>query len=115
MRRGANNDGPLGAGSDSTRACDSPGATAWIASRGLALKHWLPKGQLLPEHVLRRRHRSIVILLWLHVPALFAFGVLMGNSVVHTGIDVSLVALCGVGATLERFRLKARIIAASFG
>jgi GGDEF domain-containing protein len=100
---------------DRARRVKSPGVGAWVAGKWLSLKHWLPKGQLLPEHVLRRRHRSIVILLWLHVPALFAFGVLMGNSVLHTGIDVSLVALCGVGATLERFRLKARIIAASFG
>ena len=100
---------------DRTRGAQSRSLGAWLGSTWLDLKHWLPKGQLLPEHVLRRRHRSIVILLWLHVPALFAFGILMGNSVLHTGIDVSMVALCGVGATLERFRLKARIIAASFG
>jgi diguanylate cyclase (GGDEF)-like protein len=100
---------------DRARSARSAGLTAWLAGKWLSLKHWLPKGQLLPEHVLRRRHRSIVILLWLHVPALFAFGVLMGNSVLHTGVDVSMVVLCGVGASLERFRLKARIIAASFG
>ncbi len=93
----------------------SPGAGTWLVGSWLSLKHWLPKGQLLPEHVLRRRHRSICVLLWLHVPALFVFGVLMGNSVVHTGLDVSLVALCGLGASLDRFRMKARIIAASFG
>jgi diguanylate cyclase len=98
-----------------TRGRQTGGPGAWIIGRWIALKHWLPKGQLLPEHVLRRRHRSIVILLWLHVLALFVFGVLMGNSVEHTAIDVSMVALCGVGASLERFRLKARIIAASFG
>ena len=97
------------------RGRQTGGPGAWIIGRWIALKHWLPKGQLLPEHVLRRRHRSIVILLWLHVPALFVFGVLMGNSVQHTAIDVSMVALCGVAASLERFRLKARIIAASFG
>jgi diguanylate cyclase (GGDEF)-like protein len=93
----------------------SPGLGARIVAHLVAFKHWLPKGQLLPEHVLRRRHRSIVILLWLHVPALFAFGVLMGNSVIHTAVDVSLIALCGLGASLERFHLKARVIAASFG
>ena len=97
------------------RGRQTGGPGAWIIGRWIALKHWLPKGQLLPEYVLRRRHRSIEILLWLHVPALFVFGVLMGNSVQHTAIDVSMVALCGLGASLERFRLKARIIAASFG
>ncbi|HTT30209.1 MAG TPA: hypothetical protein VMG37_17460, partial [Solirubrobacteraceae bacterium] len=62
----------------------SPGPGAWLVGMWLSLKHWLPKGQLLPEHVLRRRHHSICVLLWLHVPALFVFGVLMGNSVMHT-------------------------------
>ncbi len=89
---------------------------AWIVHRWVTLKHWLPKGQLLPEHVLRRRHHSICVLLWLHVPALFAFGMLYGNhSIVHVGADCALVALCGVGASSDRFRWKARIIAASFG
>ena len=93
-----------------------PGLSAWLPGRYIGLKHWLPKGQLLPEHVLRARHHSICVLLWLHVPALFAFGMLVGHhSVVHVTADVSLIALCGLGASWERFRLKARIIAASFG
>jgi diguanylate cyclase (GGDEF)-like protein len=92
----------------------SPGA--WLVHQWVTLKHWLPKGQLLPEHVLRRRHHSICVLLWLHVPALFAFGMLVGHhSLIHVAADCALVALCGVGASSERFRLKARIIAASFG
>ncbi len=100
---------------DRARGQRSTGLGAWIIGHWLALKHWLPKGQLLPEHVLRRRHRSIQILLWLHVPALFAFGLLMGASLEHVSLDVSVIVLCGLGASLERFRLKARIIAASFG
>ena len=92
----------------------SPGA--WLMHQWVTLKHWLPKGQLLPEHVLRRRHHSICVLLWLHVPALFAFGVLYGHhSLVHVAADCSLVALSGIGASSERFRMKARVIAASFG
>jgi diguanylate cyclase (GGDEF)-like protein len=89
---------------------------AWLVHKWVSLKHWLPKGQLLPEHVLRRRHRAICGLLWLHVPALFAFGILYGNhSLVHVASDCGLVALSGVGASSERFRMKARVIAASFG
>ncbi|HEY1516724.1 MAG TPA: hypothetical protein VGF91_09925, partial [Solirubrobacteraceae bacterium] len=65
---------------DRARSLDSRGAANWITGRWLGLKHWLPKGQLLPEHVLRRRHRSICVLLWLHVPALFAFGMLIGGN-----------------------------------
>ena len=100
---------------DRARPARAGRAGAWLAGKWVGFKHWLPKGQLLPEHVLRQRHRSICILLWLHVPALFAFGVLMGNSATHTAIDVSLIALCGVGASLERYPMKARVIAASFG
>jgi diguanylate cyclase len=107
--------GVVPGGVERARPRGSGGLGGYLVGRWVALKHWLPKGQLLPEHVLRRRHRSIVILLWLHVPALFAFGVLMGNSVEHTSIDVAMIVLCGLGASFERFRLKARIIAASFG
>jgi len=95
------------------RGARSGGLGAWVIRHWVGLKHWLPKGQLLPEHVLRRRHRSICALLWAHVPALFAFGMLVGNhSITHVAVDCSLVALCGVGASHEGFRLKARVIAA---
>jgi diguanylate cyclase len=88
----------------------------WLVHRWVTLKHWLPKGQLLPEHVLRRRHDSICVLLWMHVPALLVFGMLFGDhSLVHVALDCSLIALCGGGASSERFRMKARVIAASFG
>jgi diguanylate cyclase (GGDEF)-like protein len=98
------------------RGMQSAGLSTWLVGQWLGLKHWLPQGQLLPEHVLRRRHHSICVLLWLHVPALFAFGMLIANnSIGHVAADVSLVALCGIGASAERFRLKARVIAASFG
>ncbi|HUA43608.1 MAG TPA: EAL domain-containing protein [Solirubrobacteraceae bacterium] len=92
----------------------TPGA--WVVHHWVAVKHWLPKGQLLPEHVLRRRHRAICGVLWLHIPALFTFGMLVGNhSISHVLFDCSLIAILGLGASMERFRLKARMIAASFG
>ncbi len=91
------------------------GPIAWLGDRWLRLKHALPQGQLLPEHVLRRRHRGIVVLLWAHVPLLFAFGLLMHHSPTSVVTWVGLIALCGLGASLERFNMKARVIAASFG
>jgi diguanylate cyclase (GGDEF)-like protein len=78
--------------------------------------HWLPQGQLLPEHIWRRRHQGIVALLWLHVPALFLFGVLVGGeSLAHIFGDISLIALFAIGASAERFGIKARVVAVSFG
>ncbi len=91
------------------------GPSAWLVDRCVALKHALPQGQLLPDHVLRRRHRGIVLLLWFHVPALLAFGLLMHHSPAHVAGDVALIVACGVGASWERFNMKARVIAASFG
>jgi diguanylate cyclase len=92
------------------------GPLEWVGGRWLALMHWLPQGQLLPEHIWRRRHQGIVLLLWLHVPALLVFGMLVGqNSLSHVIFDVSLIMMCAVGASSERFGIKARVIAASFG
>jgi diguanylate cyclase (GGDEF)-like protein len=93
-----------------------PERAGGMRSGWLALKHWLPKGQLLPEPVLRRRHQSICALIWFHVPALLLFGMLVGHhSPVQVTANVGVIALCGLGASLERFRLKARILAGSFG
>jgi diguanylate cyclase (GGDEF)-like protein len=91
------------------------GPIAWLGDRWLRLKHALPQGQLLPEHVLRRRHRGIVVLLWAHVPVLLAFGLLMHHSPSSVVAWVGVIALCGLGASLERFNMKSRVIAASFG
>ncbi|MGZ4185529.1 MAG: putative bifunctional diguanylate cyclase/phosphodiesterase [Solirubrobacteraceae bacterium] len=92
------------------------GPLDWVRIRWAALMHWLPQGQLLPEHIWRRRHQGIVTLLWLHVPALLLFGVLVGgDSVIHVVGDVSLIVFFAVGASAERFGIKARVVAASFG
>ena len=39
----------------------------------------LPQGRSLPDEVWRGRHRAILLILWLHVPALIALAVLFGN------------------------------------
>ncbi|HEX6391779.1 MAG TPA: hypothetical protein VFZ89_20095, partial [Solirubrobacteraceae bacterium] len=41
-----------------------------------AVRHWLPQGQLLPEHIWRRRHQTIVYLMWFHVVFLTTFGLI---------------------------------------
>jgi diguanylate cyclase (GGDEF)-like protein len=92
------------------------GPLGWARAKWDALMQWLPQGQLLPEHIWRRRHQGIVVLLWLHVPALLLFGLLVGaESPGHIVGDVSLIVLFAVGASSERFGIKARVVAASFG
>jgi signal transduction histidine kinase len=39
----------------------------------------LPQGRSLPDHVWRGRHRAILIILWLHVPALALLALLVGD------------------------------------
>ena len=43
----------------------------------------LPEGRMLPAHLLERRHRTIVLVLAAHVPALFLFGLSRGYAVGH--------------------------------
>jgi diguanylate cyclase len=81
----------------------------------LAVWRWLPKGQLLPEHIWRRRHAAIVWLLWFHVPALAAFGLFRGYPLPHSLLDVAPIALAAWFATSERFTMTQRVVAASFG
>ena len=80
-----------------------------------AVWDWLPKGQLLPEHIWRRRHAAIVWLLWCHVPALFVFGLLQGQSVPHMLAEGGLIAAAAGFAGSERLTMTQRVVAASFG
>ena len=58
------------------------------AASGSASSTGSPRGSCSPSTSCASRHRSICVLLWLHVPALFAFGMLIGHhSVVHVTAD----------------------------
>ncbi len=80
-----------------------------------AARAWLPKGQLLPEHILRRRHQTIVWLLWAHVVGLTIFGLFMGQTPRHMAVEGTLMAIPAVMATSEWVGLRLRVAAASFG
>ena len=86
-----------------------------IKRHAIALWRWLPKGQMLPEHIWRRRHAAIVWLLWLHVPALTAFGIAQGQSLRHMLLEAGLIACAAWLAGSERFTMTQRVVAASFG
>jgi diguanylate cyclase (GGDEF)-like protein len=80
-----------------------------------AVRLWLPRGQMLPEHILRRRHRTIVWLMWVHVVGLTAFGLLRGQTVAHMTLEGSILAAPAVMASSESVSLRMRVAAASFG
>ena len=75
-----------------------------------AVWDWLPKGQLLPEHIWRRRHAAIVWLLWVHVPALVAFGLFQGQTLRHMLAEGGLIAAAAAFASSERFTMTQRVV-----
>jgi diguanylate cyclase (GGDEF)-like protein len=85
--------------------------------RGLlhAIWQWMPQGQLLPEHIWRRRHQTIVYLMWFHVVFLTIFGLVQGQSVPHMMFESSLLILPTLLAGSEWASMKLRVVAASFG
>src|SRR5919107_2773627 len=88
------------------------GRTGSLIRQALAA---LPQGQLLPEQSWRRRHRGIVVLLWLHAFGLFGFGLLEGVGAVASGSGSLVVAVAAVFASVEVLGRRARALAASFG
>ncbi len=80
-----------------------------------ALRSWLPQGRMLPAHLTRERHRTIVGVLWAHFPALALFGVLGGDSIAHVALDTSPVLALAVLAGWSRVSLRGRMAAASLG
>ncbi len=75
----------------------------------------LPRGRLLPDELWLRRHRSLTLLLWLHVPALGLFAMLRGYDLLHGAIELLLIVAFAVVATLPRFGRLARSSAAAVG
>ncbi len=76
--------------------------------------HLLPRGHSLPDREWRQRHRGIVVLLWLHVAGLAVFGVVMGESLLHSAQEGAVVAVAALVATYARGR-RPQAIAASLG
>ena len=109
-------------GNGVTEALDRPSAAGWGDAEAGPLKRaawavwcWLPKGQLLPEHIWRRRHKAIVWLLWFHVPALITFGLIQGQTLPHMLQEGSVLVIAAWVAGSERFTMTQRVVAASFG
>ena len=76
---------------------------------------FLPRGNAITPESWRRRHRVILTLVWLHVPALYVVGVLTGNGLLHPLVEVALVASFAAGAGLPRLNRDARASLATMG
>ncbi len=75
----------------------------------------LPAGGTLPVDVWRARHRGIVSLLWCHVPALFLFAVVRGNSWWHGLFEVAGIAVLATLAGSGRISRRQSTVFASLG
>jgi diguanylate cyclase (GGDEF)-like protein len=80
-----------------------------------ACRSWLPRGSQLPGRLWARRHHGITVLLWLHVPALVAFGIAGGLSATHSVTDTLPVVALAVLAVVPRLGRPARSIAGAAG
>jgi diguanylate cyclase len=79
------------------------------------VRETLPQGRLLPQAAWQRRHRAIIVLLWVHCVALALFGTLRGYGALHSIGEVSLVAAAALFAGMRRPSRQLRAGAASLG
>jgi diguanylate cyclase len=75
----------------------------------------LPKGGSLPQETWLRRHERIVLLLWLHVVAIALYSLAIGNSLLHTGQEATIVAVAAAFAGRRHIPRYFRASAATVG
>ncbi len=78
------------------------------APRLRRLQAGLPNGNWLPDNLWLRRHRAILLLLWLHAPAITLFAVAAGYGLRHSLVEGSLVAFLAATATLAGHKTRNR-------
>jgi diguanylate cyclase (GGDEF)-like protein/PAS domain S-box-containing protein len=77
------------------------------------VRDWLPQGGALPDEVWAQRHHWILVLLFLHVPTVFAFGLAQGVGPRHALLESAAVASFGVVAlTVRHERRQSTVITA---
>jgi diguanylate cyclase (GGDEF)-like protein/PAS domain S-box-containing protein len=75
-----------------------------VASWGLRL----PRGQTLPPAMWVRRHRAMTLIVWLHVPILFAFALVTGNSPGHGLFEITPVTAFALAAGWQQLGRRGR-------
>lgn len=78
------------------------------------LRNLLPRGTTLPEEAWQSRHRSLLVVLWLHVPGILAFGAYRG-SIDHALLEALAVVALALPATLLRGGRALRMACATVG
>src|SRR3954471_8352326 len=80
-------------------------------SRSVQWRDRMPRGQTLPPATWARRHRSMTLIAWAHVPALILFAVATGHAFFNACLDVTPIAvfaaLAGRRELTRRYRAAA--------
>ncbi len=79
------------------------------------IRQLLPEGRPLPPEVWRRRHRGILILLWIHAFVIAAWALIAGFSLAHMAIESGVVAAAALLASWRRPSRPFRASIASLG
>jgi diguanylate cyclase len=83
--------------------------------RASRTRAWLPTGGTLPEATFATRHRTVLLLLWLHVLALPAFAVALGYPLWHGMLESVPILVCAIAGSLHRLGRRARATIGSLG
>ena len=75
----------------------------------------LPEGRAIADEVWHRRHRGLVVLLWLHVPLIFVYAMVQNKGLVHSLHESALVAVAGVAIGIGPKTRRFQSLAATFG
>src|SRR5688572_29877066 len=78
-------------------------------------RRWLPQGSALPDEVWAQRHRWILSLLWLHVPAVFIFALVQREPLEHSAAEMFLILGLAMLATGVRQRRRLSTVITSVG
>ncbi|MCU1380232.1 MAG: hypothetical protein JWN29_3215 [Acidimicrobiales bacterium] len=65
------------------------------------MRRVLPRGGALPADLWEARHRTVLVVLWLHVVAVPVFALVVGRPLLHALVEAVPIALLGASASLQ--------------
>ncbi|MCU1623475.1 MAG: two-component response regulator [Frankiales bacterium] len=88
---------------------------ASLRHRLLRRPWFLPEGRRLSEEVWQQRHFGLTLLLWAHLPVLYAFALFRDLTPVNAAVQVGVLLVPAVGASLPSLSRNVRSASASLG
>src|SRR5687768_1659481 len=72
----------------------------WARVRGLLVqaRAALPEGRAIAAETWARRHRAMLVLVWIHVPVILIYAIAQGKGVGHGFLEASVVIGAGIAA-----------------